>query len=732
MVAGSGPTSAPQPAVIARTPAVLHELRALPSLPRSLLSLLALDVGAKSGRDELVGLIESWDLNHDWAVDALGSAVDTHHRLLLTSLRAALEPAQACETSSFPWKDYWRHNLAVAWAAELLAARASVCPGRSYAFAAGLLHDVGKWALHACFPRGYARVRARIRQRGECVCVAEHDLFGCDHARAGRVITTHWELPVAVVECAWLHHQSPTRLPVQVEYPELVRVVQVADHLARRAGVGFSGFGHTESMTELLPVADLPESVLREVEGQLAARVDELTRHAGWEEGGKVRRQAGGRSQLGALLHAEAVGEDERLRLAASCVTALARSAELEREGRALEAACSKAAGLVCEILPAPVAVVVVGTEADEHLHLGAHSTLRAQSAGRVVSLRSGRLAHVLAELRDAGRGPGWQDAPEAGQMLWGLGGQSGSPSGLKWVRLRHRGSTVGVVLADLTSEVTSAWQRAPDLAQALADVVGLTLGGLRARLEAEQAGEELLGQERRGRSQEDRRLRRRSLAMITEVAGGAAHEMNNPLAVISGRAQMLLYTCRDAQQARSLRTIVEQAQRAADIAQDLMGFVKPSPPQPVSQSLQRVLSALCQHWQARDSVRITLERVPADATVYADQKQLRAVLDAVLANALQAARSENARVQINSTSGPADDIVRIVVEDNGVGMEREVLEHALDPFFSSRPAGRGRGLGLSRAYRLVEVNGGRLWLESAPAIGTTVTLELPARPPQA
>jgi len=50
-----------------------------------------------------------------------------------------------------------------------------------------------------------------------------------------------------------------------------------------------------------------------------------------------------------------------------------------------------------------------------------------------------------------------------------------------------------------------------------------------------------------------------------------------------------------------------------------------------------------------------------------------------------------------------------------------------LDPFFSHRAAGRGRGLGLSRAARLVEMNGGRLWLESTPGVGTTAFVELPA-----
>ena len=88
--------------------------------------------------------------------------------------------------------------------------------------------------------------------------------------------------------------------------------------------------------------------------------------------------------------------------------------------------------------------------------------------------------------------------------------------------------------------------------------------------------------------------------------------------------------------------------------------------------------------------------------------------------------------MKVNSPSRTSDETVRILIEDNGIGMSRDVLEHAVDPFFSSRPAGRGRGLGLSQAARLAEINGGRLWLESILGTGTTVTVELPTHPPEA
>jgi hypothetical protein len=70
-------------------------------------------------------------------------------------------------------------------------------------------------------------------------------------------------------------------------------------------------------------------------------------------------------------------------------------------------------------------------------------------------------------------------------------------------------------------------------------------------------------------------------------------------------------------------------------------------------------------------------------------------------------------------------------VEDDGVGMTPAVLQRAFDPFFSHRQAGRGRGLGLPRAYRIVEAHGGRIWLESRPGEGTAAHVVLPSRPAQ-
>ena len=250
-----------------------------------------------------------------------------------------------------------------------------------------------------------------------------------------------------------------------------------------------------------------------------------------------------------------------------------------------------------------------------------------------------------------------------------------------------------------------------------------------------------MLDRQRQLHATQPQRLRDRSLQMVAEMAAGAAHEINNPLSVISGRAQMLLTNNRNDKDRKSLEAIVEQTQEASQIVLDLMAFAKPATPVPTRQRLADLLEACiarwrdCQHWQPPFSLRSDQLVATLDdprVSIYADTEQVRAIFDAVIDNALHACGPESARIEINCRCRESDEMVRIAIADNGPGIPPDVLEHAIDPFYSHRPAGRRRGLGLSRAHRFAEINGGRLWLESTPNMGTTVHLALPAHAPRA
>jgi len=198
-------------------------------------------------------------------------------------------------------------------------------------------------------------------------------------------------------------------------------------------------------------------------------------------------------------------------------------------------------------------------------------------------------------------------------------------------------------------------------------------------------------------------------LAALAEFAAGAGHEINNPLAVISGHAQRLMRTEQDDDRADSLRTVVRQTQRIAGILREVMQFARPPKPTPGRVRVADLFAAVLDEQEpfaVERAVRLEATDVPADAAVDADAGQLRLALAAVVRNGIEAAGADG-WVRLRAEAGAAG--VRLVVEDGGPGLTAEAVVHAFDPFYCGRPAGRGRGLGLPTAWRFARQNGGDL-----------------------
>ncbi len=218
-------------------------------------------------------------------------------------------------------------------------------------------------------------------------------------------------------------------------------------------------------------------------------------------------------------------------------------------------------------------------------------------------------------------------------------------------------------------------------------------------------------------------------LEAVRAFAYGAGHEINNPLANIAARAQALLVDEHDPERRRKLATIVDQAFRARDMIGGLMVYARPPRPAPAVVDLRELLRPVVEHARVvAEAKRVRLEvGGPADAVmVQVDAAQVMEALRALMINALEAV-DEEGRVVIDAA--PAADGCRVTVADDGPGMDGDAVRRAFDPFYSGRDAGRGIGLGLPKALRLIETNGGRLQIESRPGAGTRVVVELPGVP---
>ncbi len=228
----------------------------------------------------------------------------------------------------------------------------------------------------------------------------------------------------------------------------------------------------------------------------------------------------------------------------------------------------------------------------------------------------------------------------------------------------------------------------------------------------------------------EELRLRQGKLDALGEFAAGAGHELNNPLAVIVGRAQLLLAHAKDAEVARSLRIILTQAQRAHRILRDLMFVARPPVPRCRTCRPSELLASLLREFEREcgaRGVRLVSEVDDATPPLWADPDALRHLGEILLRNALQATPPDG-RILVRSSR--KDNELIWSFSDTGKGIGAREAIHLFDPFFCGRQAGRGLGLGLPRAAKIVESAGGRLRWSSSPGHETTFQVHLPLTSP--
>jgi two-component system NtrC family sensor kinase len=229
---------------------------------------------------------------------------------------------------------------------------------------------------------------------------------------------------------------------------------------------------------------------------------------------------------------------------------------------------------------------------------------------------------------------------------------------------------------------------------------------------------------ERAGR-QAASQLQQAKLAALAEFAAGAAHEINNPLAIITAQVQNLLRKEGDAHRREAFQIILKQSQRIADLLKDVMTFARPPRPQRSPVPLTELLLALRRELhEVLQTSQVRLEIQADDPTLWLniDVKQVQQALGAVLRNAVEAAGGGWVRLHVETS--PA--WVHILVEDSGPGLSPAAAEHAFDPFYSGREAGRGRGLGLPLAWRLLQQNEGDLRYEPLPETPGRFRISLP------
>ena len=635
-------------------------------------------------------------------------------------------------------KDLWRHALTAAVAGRLLAeaARPELA---GEAFAAGMVHDCGQLALLSALGPEYEDLLGR-RAAGEGALLdLEIARLGLDHVLAGKRLAARFGLPQALADAAWLHHQPVDVLLGLNGNRDLMLITALANRLAHevagdpgseeaargrdalaealglnaakldavRAGIG-TGFAERAAIFDLeADAAHFYFRALQQANRALVRSNAELT-----------RREA----------------ELERIRAAQAAVLAAGPELGLARSREEIFSAVARAVterlgcpGGLAYVVDAEAAVLhgLAWGKGRQPVRLGLDADLNPLPADLAALPENLRL--VLAGYLN--RIPGLAGEP--------AGSEAAAPQFVKpyWAAaMLADGGFAGEVLALPPAQPpNSPGDFGPAEIAALSQLAALAAaaaGRLEHQARAEERAESLAAALRKLKRMNQKLLSAERLAAVGQLAAGAAHEINNPLAIVYARAQLLELKEPDESRKKSLRQMMEQIERITSILGSLMDFARPAVPRFEPTDLGAVLEktlALVRGGLEKAGIAVDLKITPGLAPVRADGRQLEQVFLNLLLNAEHAMEAKEGGT-LTLSVGPAKDpgFAQAVVRDTGSGISPENLARIFDPFFTTKEEGKGTGLGLSTSYGIIAGHSGEIAVDSEEGRWTEVRVVLP------
>lgn len=221
--------------------------------------------------------------------------------------------------------------------------------------------------------------------------------------------------------------------------------------------------------------------------------------------------------------------------------------------------------------------------------------------------------------------------------------------------------------------------------------------------------------------------IRTEKLAAMGTLAAGVAHEVNNPLAAISSLIQMMQVDQKlDENSVENLRLIQTQIQRISQVTKDMMDFARIRPAakhwislNDISDTALRLASfdKLFQKLELEKDYEVNLPKI------YADSDQLQQVFLNLFLNSRDA-MPNGGKLFINTSI--SENYIKAEIADNGIGIEKGRIKQIFDPFYTTKPAGKGTGLGLAVCYGIITAHGGKIEVEQNEQRGTKVSIFLP------
>ncbi len=228
-------------------------------------------------------------------------------------------------------------------------------------------------------------------------------------------------------------------------------------------------------------------------------------------------------------------------------------------------------------------------------------------------------------------------------------------------------------------------------------------------------------------------------MAAVGQLISGVTHEINNPLTVVMGYAEVLLSEPNlDKGARKALQAIYDESNRCKKVVQNLLSFARKHSPEReyayINEVLERTLS-LKEYDLRKNKIEVIKNLETSLPALMVDPNQIQQVFLNLINNAEQAMAENDGKRQLVIESrvkngenrvNPEGEVVEILFRDNGPGISSKNLKKIFDPFFTTKPVGKGTGLGLSVSYGIIKEHGGEIYALSEEGRGATFVIELP------
>jgi two-component system NtrC family sensor kinase len=233
--------------------------------------------------------------------------------------------------------------------------------------------------------------------------------------------------------------------------------------------------------------------------------------------------------------------------------------------------------------------------------------------------------------------------------------------------------------------------------------------------------------------TKQEQLLQSRKMASIGTFTSGIAHELNNPLNNISLTAESFMEDFAEMTKEEASEMMLEilaQADRAGQVVKNLLEFSRTERPLLSELRIDDVLDRtmkLIKNQIMVTGIHLKREYSKDLPPIKGRSQDLQQAFINILLNSIQAMKDLSGENIITIRTGPGPDgFIRIDFSDTGIGIKQEDMKHIFDPFYTTKPVGRGTGLGLSLVYGIVRTHGGYVEVKSAMNVGTTFSIYLP------